>query len=84
MKVRNRILSYALPLTLVPFVLTAFAVYYFIIRADQIQRDEEERKLLAEAIVSLRKAQDGARRDIELIATLPAIGAGRGAGAKEI
>lgn len=75
MKVRNRILSFTLPITLVPFVLTALAVYYFVIRADRIQQDERQKKLLAEAIVNLRKEQEAARRDIELIANLPAIAA---------
>jgi signal transduction histidine kinase len=56
---------------LIPFVLTALAVYYLVIRTYEIGADEEKNTMVAEAAVSLRKVQDAARNDIELIANLP-------------
>ena len=73
MKLRSKILSFALPLTLVPFILTALAVYYFVIRGQQIRGDEERSKLLSEAVANLRKEQRAARGDVELISSFPAI-----------
>jgi signal transduction histidine kinase len=73
MRLRNKILSLALPLTLVPFVLTALTVYYFVIRGQRIRADEELSKLLSEAITNLRKEQNAARSDVELIASFPAV-----------
>lgn len=73
MKLRSKVLSFALPLTLIPFALTALAVYYFVIRAYQLESDAEQNKRLAEIIVNLRREQEAARKDIELIAKLPAI-----------
>lgn len=73
MKLRNRILAFALPLTLVPFILTALAVYYFVVRSYQSQIEDEQNKLLAEAIVDIRKEQEAARRDLALIANLAVI-----------
>ncbi len=73
MRLRIKILSLALPLTLVPFILTALAVYYFVIRGQQIQADEARSKLFSEAIANLRKEQRAARGDVELIANLPAV-----------
>lgn len=73
MRLRSKILSWALPLTLVPFVLTALAVYYFVIRGQQIRAEEEVNRLLSEAIASLRKEQKAARDDIDLIAASPAV-----------
>jgi signal transduction histidine kinase len=72
-KLRNKILAFALPLTLVPFLLTALAVYYFVIRSYQAQIDEEQNRLLAEAIVDIRREQEAARRDVGLIAKLSVI-----------
>src|SRR5712692_7486134 len=72
-KLRNKILALALPLTLIPFLLTALAVYYFVIRSYQIQIEDEQNKLLAEAIVDIRKEQEAARRDVALIANLAVI-----------
>lgn len=73
MKLRNKILAFALPLTLIPFVLTALAVYYFVVRSFQVQIEDEQNKLLAEAIVDIRREQEAARRDVALIANLPVI-----------
>src|SRR6266446_7027238 len=70
-KLRNKILLFALPLTLIPFVLTALAVYYFVIRSFQVRIEDEQNKLLAEAIVDIRREQEAARRDVALIANLP-------------
>jgi len=72
-KLRNKILAFVLPLTLIPFVLTALAVYYFVIRSYQNQIAEEQNKLLAQAIVDIRREQEATRRDVALIARLPAI-----------
>lgn len=72
MKLRNKILAVVLPLTLIPFVLAALAVYYFIIRADRIQVEQEQHALVAEAIVNLRKEMETVRGDAALIADLPA------------
>lgn len=72
-KLRNKILAFALPLTLLPFALTALAVYYFVIRSYQIQIEDEQKRLLDEAIVGIRKEQENAQRDVTLIANLPVI-----------
>ncbi len=73
MRLRSKILALALPLTLVPFVLTTLAVYYFVIRGQQIRSDEELNGLLSEAIAGLQKEQKAARSDAELIASFPAV-----------
>src|SRR5438093_5020551 len=73
MTLRNKILAFVLPLTLIPFVLTALAVYYFVVRSYQSQIEDEQNKLLAEAIVDIRREQEAARRDVALIANLPVI-----------
>ncbi len=62
-----------LPLVLVPFVLMALAVYYFVIRSYEVQIEDEQSKVLAEAIVNMRKEQEATRKDVALIASLPAI-----------
>jgi signal transduction histidine kinase len=72
-KLRNKILTFALPLTLIPFLLTALAVYYFVIRSYQVQIDEEQNRVLAEAIVDIKREQEAARRDVALIARLSVI-----------
>src|SRR5690349_10748671 len=72
-KLKSKILAFALPLTLIPFVLTALAVYYFIVRAYNVQTVEEQNKRLAEAVVYMRKEQEAARKDVELLANLPAV-----------
>jgi len=71
MKLRNKILVFALPLTLIPFALAALAVYYFVIRSFQVRIEDEQNKLVAEAIVDIRREQEAARRDVALIANLP-------------
>ena len=73
MKLRAKILSYTLPLILIPFLLTAFAVYYFIIRVNQIQIQEENKQSLSEALVSIGRDVDSVKKDIELLANVPAI-----------
>lgn len=72
-KLRNKILIFALPITLIPFVLTAFAVYYFVIRSYELQAEDEQNKILAETVVGIRREQEAARRDVALIANLPDI-----------
>jgi signal transduction histidine kinase len=72
-KLRNKILAFALPLTIIPFALTALAVYYFVIRSYQIQIEDEQNKRLAEAVVDIRREQEGAQRDVALIANLPIV-----------
>lgn len=73
MKLRNKILSLTLPLILIPFLLTALAVYYFIIRANQIQDQEETNRSLAEAVVNLRKDLEAARKDASILANAPPV-----------
>src|SRR5262245_20494933 len=73
MKLQKKILTFTLPLTLIPFLLLALVVYYFVIRNYQIQIEDEQKKLMAEAVVNLRKEQELARRDVEIIASLPAV-----------
>jgi signal transduction histidine kinase len=73
MSLQKKILIFTLPLTLIPFLLLALAVYTFVIRSYQIQIEEEQKKLVAEAVVNLRKEQELARRDVEIIAGLPAV-----------
>ncbi len=73
MKLRTKILSYTLPLILIPFLLTALAVYYFVIRANHIQHQEEKKQSLNEVVVRIGQQVDSARRDIELLSNVPAI-----------
>lgn len=73
MKLRNRILTFALPLTLIPFVIMALAVYYFLIRANQIRIQEEQSTLLSETVVNLRKELQDARKSLALLTGVPAI-----------
>lgn len=83
MKLRNKILSFALPLTLIPFLLTAVAVYYYFIRANRIRIEEEDKKILAETVVHLRRELQGARKDLALLAEVSAIHDYLGAAALE-
>ncbi len=57
-KLRNKILAFALPLTLVPFLLTALAVYYFVVRSYQSQIEDEQKNRSPKAFkrVKLRRA----------------------------
>lgn len=73
MKLRSKILSYTLPLILIPFLLMAVAVYYFVIRANQIQLQEQKSQSLNEAIINFGQEMDAARKDITLLASVPAI-----------
>ncbi|MEZ5426229.1 MAG: ATP-binding protein [Pyrinomonadaceae bacterium] len=73
MKLRTKILSYTLPLILIPFLLTAPAVYYFVIRANQIRIQEEKQQSLNETLVRVRQEIDVARKDVELLAKVPAV-----------
>lgn len=71
MKLRSRILTFAVPLTLVPFVLAALAAYYFLILGYEVRADEQQNARLGEAIASIRKEREAAQRDIEMLASLP-------------
>ncbi len=73
MKLRTKILSYTLPLILIPFLLMAVAVYYFVIRANQIQIQEEKSQRLNEAIVSFGQEIDSVKKDVQLLSNVPAI-----------
>ncbi len=73
MKLRSKILSYTLPLILVPFLLMALAVYYFVIRANQIQLEQQKSQVLNEVVVGIGKDVEEVRRDVNLIANVPAI-----------
>ena len=73
MKLRTKILSYTLPLILIPFLLTSLAVYYFVIRANQIQLQEENKQTLNEVLVSFRRETDSVRKDVELLSNVPAV-----------
>ena len=73
MRLRTKILSYTLPLILIPFLLMALAVYYFVIRENQTRIEEEKRQSLNEVIVLLGQEVDSARKDINLLSNVPAI-----------
>ena len=73
MKLRAKILSYTLPLILIPFLLTSLAVYYFVIRANRIQIEEEKKQTLNEMLVSFRKEMDFARHDVKLLSDVSTI-----------
>jgi len=73
MKLRNKILSYTLPLILIPFLLTALAVYYFVIRANQIEIQEERNQRLNEVLVGFGEEITSTRKDVALISNVPAV-----------
>lgn len=73
MILRNKILALALPLSLIPFILSAFGVFYFILRNEQTRQQEEVEKRLAEAVVNLRKDLDSAVKDVTVLSRVPAI-----------
>ncbi len=73
MKLRTKILSYTLPLILIPFLLMAIAVYYFVIRANQIQIHEQKKQRLNEAVVNFGKEIDSVKEDIQLLSNVPII-----------
>ena len=70
-RLRHKILFLVLPLALIPFALTALAVYYFVVDSYRIQMDEAQNKLLAQAVAEIKKEQERARKDAALIAALP-------------
>ncbi|HUF05567.1 MAG TPA: ATP-binding protein [Aridibacter sp.] len=63
-----------LPLILAPFLLTALAAYYFVIRSNEIEAREKDDKRISEAISDIRKDLQGARRDLVLLRGVPAVG----------
>lgn len=73
MRLRNKILRFMLPLILVPFVLTALAAYYFVIRANRIEANEERNRMVSEAVADLRKEIQTARKDLALLRGVPAV-----------
>ena len=73
MKLRSKILSYTLPLILIPLLVMALAVYYFIIRANQVQVQEERKRSLTEAIANIGQESKTVRKDVEVLANIPAI-----------
>jgi len=72
MKLRSKILGYTLPLILIPLLITALAVYYFIIRANQIQAQDQRNQIVNEALVNIGQETDSIREDIKLLSSLPA------------
>lgn len=73
MKLRTKILSYTLPLILIPFLLTALAVYYFIIRANQIEVLDENKLNLNEALGSISADIESVKKDVILLSKVPSI-----------
>ncbi|REJ76020.1 MAG: HAMP domain-containing protein [Acidobacteria bacterium] len=62
-----------LPLILAPFLLTAFAAYYFLIRGEAIEVREAKDRRATEAIAELRKELRDARKDLALLKGVPAV-----------
>ncbi len=73
MKLRNKILRFTLPLILIPLLLMALAVYYFVIRANRIQTEEAQKKNVNEAVLNIRKELEAARTDIRLLSNLASV-----------
>ncbi len=73
MKLRNKILSFTLPLTLAPFALMAAAAAYFLIRANRIQMEEAQNRRIAETTIAIRQELETARKEAALIAGLPPV-----------
>ena len=73
MKLRSKILSYTLPLILIPLIIMALATYYFIIRANQVQTDEETKRSLNEVIVNIGQEANSVKKDIEVLSKVPAL-----------
>ncbi|HUF05562.1 MAG TPA: sensor histidine kinase [Aridibacter sp.] len=73
MKLRNKIIGYMLPLILAPFLLTALAAYYFLIRADNIESTEERDRRAAETVAEVRKELRSARKDLSLLKGVPEV-----------
>ena len=73
MKLRSKILIYTLPLILLPLIALAIANYYFVIRANQIEKDELKARSLNEVTAGIRKEIELAAKDAKLLASVPAV-----------
>ena len=73
MKLRNKILVYTLPLILIPLVGLALANYYFVIRANRVQAQEEKTRTINQVLVSIRQEIETSRRDVKLLSKSPAV-----------
>lgn len=73
MKLRSKILIYTLPLILIPLLVMALAFYYFVIRANQVQIQEERKQSLQEAIASIGQEANSVRKDIEVLSKVPVL-----------
>ena len=73
MKLRNKILMATLPLILLPLIAAIFANYYFVIRANRIQADERRVQMINDAVDSIRHEIDLSRKNVKLIANIPAV-----------
>jgi len=73
MKLRNKILMATLPLILLPFIAVIFANYYFVTRTNQVQAEERRVKIVNDAVDSIRREIELSRKDVKLIANIPAV-----------
>ncbi len=73
MKLRHKILSFTLPLTLVPFALMAAAAAYFLMRANRTRMEETQNRRIAETTIAVRQGLENARREVALLAGLPPV-----------
>ena len=68
MKLRNKILIYTFPLILFPLILLALANYYFVERANEIQKVEANNRKINEAIFEIKKEIQDAKDEVKFIA----------------
>ncbi len=73
MKLRSKILFYTLPLILLPLIGLATANYYFVIRANQIERREEKARAFSQIISGVRHEVDQTGKDVQLLANLSSV-----------
>lgn len=73
MKLQSKILKYTLPLILIPFLLMAFAVYYFIVRANQVRIEEGRRQTLNETVARFAQELDLVKKDMTLLSNVPGV-----------
>jgi signal transduction histidine kinase len=73
MRLRNKILSFTLPLTLAPFLLMAAAAVHFVVRSRDTEIREEQKTRVLETTIAIQQELEAARKHVALIAGLPAI-----------
>ena len=73
MKLRSKILSYTLPIILIPLLVMALAVYYFVVRANQIQIQEERKQSLNEAVAGINQEAKAVQKDLEVLSKVPVL-----------